>query len=63
MDSADRQPSADRDLLDAYSHAVTTAAAKITPSVVNVEVKQQRRRGGEVRGGGSGFFLRRTDSF
>src|SRR6058998_1896793 len=57
MDSADRQPSADRDLLDAYSHAVTTAAAKITPSVVNVEVKQQRRRGGEVRGGGSGFFF------
>ncbi|HEY8134304.1 MAG TPA: trypsin-like peptidase domain-containing protein [Thermoanaerobaculia bacterium] len=48
---------ADLHLLDAYSHAVTAAAAKITPSVVNVEVKQQRRRGGEVRGGGSGFFF------
>jgi S1-C subfamily serine protease len=48
--------SPDRDLLDAYSHAVTTAAAKITPSVVNIEVKQKRRRG-EVHGGGSGFFI------
>jgi S1-C subfamily serine protease len=54
----DQQPETDnRELLDAYSCAVTTAAARITPSVVNVEVRQQRRRGGEVRGGGSGFFF------
>src|SRR5581483_270077 len=46
-----------RELLDAYSNAVTAAAAKITPSVVNIEVRQQRRRGGEARGGGSGFFF------
>ena len=46
----------DLELLDAYSHAVSTAAAKITPSVVNIEIRQQRRRG-EVRGGGSGFFF------
>src|SRR5438128_10849912 len=47
----------DNELLDAYSNAVTTAAAKITPSVVNIEAKQQGRRGEEMRGGGSGFFF------
>ncbi|HEY3054648.1 MAG TPA: trypsin-like peptidase domain-containing protein [Thermoanaerobaculia bacterium] len=46
----------DNELLDAYSQAVTTAAARITPSVVNIEVRQQGRRG-EARGGGSGFFF------
>src|SRR5437868_6099064 len=48
--------STDTELLDAYSHAVTAAAARIMPSVVNIEVRQQRRRG-EVQGGGSGFFF------
>ncbi len=48
--------SADQELFDAYSRAVTTAAARITPSVVNIEARQQRRRG-ELRGGGSGFFF------
>ncbi|HEV8660903.1 MAG TPA: trypsin-like peptidase domain-containing protein [Thermoanaerobaculia bacterium] len=54
----DPQPPAltDDELLDAYSQAVTTAAARITPSVVNIEVRQQGRRG-EARGGGSGFFF------
>jgi S1-C subfamily serine protease len=46
----------DSQLLDAYSQAVTAAAARITPSVVNIEIRQERRRG-EVRGGGSGFFF------
>jgi S1-C subfamily serine protease len=46
----------DTQLLDAYSHAVSTAAARITPSVVNIETRQQGRRG-EARGGGSGFFI------
>jgi S1-C subfamily serine protease len=49
----------DNQLLDSYSNSVTAAAAKITPAVVNVEVKvkQERRRGGEMQGGGSGFFF------
>lgn len=46
----------DDELLDAYSAAVTSAAARITPSVVNIEVKQKGRRG-EQRGGGSGFLF------
>jgi len=46
----------DSELLDAYSSAVTSAAARITPAVVNIEVKSQGRRG-EQRGGGSGFLF------
>jgi len=49
------QPPATGDghLLDAYSTAVTSAAARITPSVVNIDVHDARGR----RGGGSGFFF------
>jgi S1-C subfamily serine protease len=42
----------DDELLDAYSRAVTSAAARITPSVVNLEVQQAKQRGS-----GSGFFF------
>lgn len=49
-------------LLDAYSHAVTAAVEKVSPSVVNVEVHHvtRRSRSGEPierRGGGSGFVF------
>jgi S1-C subfamily serine protease len=46
----------DGELLDAYSAAVTSAAARITPAVVNIEVKSPGRRG-ERHGGGSGFLF------
>jgi S1-C subfamily serine protease len=43
---------ADDELLDAYSVAVSGAAARIMPSVVNLEVAH-----GKQRGSGSGFFF------
>ena len=48
-------------LLDAYSNAVVTAAEKISPSVVKIDVAQATRsRSGQPReqqGGGSGFVF------
>jgi S1-C subfamily serine protease len=53
--------SADSTLLDAYSQAVVSAAEKISPSVVKIEVTQKTRsRSGDPRehqGGGSGFVF------
>ncbi len=51
-------------ILDAYSQAVTAAAAKASPSVVNIDVRQARgssrpagQRSQEVGGSGSGFVF------
>src|SRR5579859_2907580 len=53
---------ADASLLDAYSHAVTSAVERVRSSVAHIEVHQAagRTRSGEPRerqGGGSGFVF------
>ena len=50
----------DQSLLDAYSQAVVSAADKVSPAVVNVEVRQRvatPQGPREVGGGGSGFVF------
>ncbi|HYK87996.1 MAG TPA: trypsin-like peptidase domain-containing protein [Acidobacteriota bacterium] len=54
----------DEFLLDAYSQAVTTAASKVSPSVVNVDVRLKpgagrppQARGQEASGSGSGVIF------
>ncbi len=47
----------DEDLLDAYSRAVVGAAEKISPVVVNVDVRHRLGSRRTAEGGGSGFVL------
>lgn len=57
------QPQTDQDLLDAYSRAVITAAERVSPSVVYIEVhgmsseRRNPRTPREARGSGSGFII------
>jgi S1-C subfamily serine protease len=50
-------PGPDAGLLDAYSHAVSTAVALVRPSVVHIRVERPGRRGPAREGAGSGFII------
>src|SRR5580704_13719524 len=54
--SNNSQPS-DAQLLDAYSTAVSSAAEKVSPSVVHVEVEHAKSAEGPRGGSGSGFIF------
>src|SRR5438094_9856654 len=50
----------DSEVLDAYARTVVSAVARVTPTVVNIDVKQRvsaRRRERELSGNGSGFVI------
>ena len=50
----------DSELLDAYSHTVVSAVARVSPAVVNLDVKQRvsaRHGERELSGNGSGFVI------
>ena len=50
----------DSALLDAYSRTVVSAAARVSPAVVNIDVKQRinvQRQTRELSGNGSGFII------
>ncbi len=56
-DDSFRGTPSERELLDAYSEAVSGAAEKVGPSVVNIEVRGKRGAGERAAGTGSGFVF------
>jgi S1-C subfamily serine protease len=53
LDLPRADPSPDRDLLDAYSHAVASAVERVAPAVAHVGVRHRKGR----TGSGSGFLI------
>ena len=56
----DREPQplrSDADALDAYSRTVAAVAERLTPSVANLQISRQGRRGRTRAGGGSGVVI------
>jgi len=57
LPSPECEPDGERELLDAYSRAVSGAVARVRPSVVHIGVERPARRGRAQSGSGSGFII------
>ncbi len=56
-DNPEAAPTNEAEALDAYSRTVTTVAERLAPSVANLRVTRQTRRGRMAAGGGSAVVL------